>query len=57
MHNVVAPKQESLTLVIDAPKLRARYVGRQRNGGGIHQDQRRRNDRREIKRRLRRGEW
>ena len=49
-------KRDDLTLTIPAPRPRLRYVGRLRNGGGVHQDRRRRNDRAAVKLRLRRGD-
>jgi hypothetical protein len=56
MYVVPPKKRESLSLVLPPPKARARFVGRLRNGGGVHRDQRRHNDRAAVKVRLRRGE-
>ena len=56
MHTITPKKKDSLVLTVPAPRPRLRFVGRMRNGGGVHQDRRRRNDRTVVKVRLRRGE-
>ena len=56
MHTITPNKKDSLVLTVPAPRPRLRFVGRMRNGGGVHQDRRRRNDRTVVKVRLRRGE-
>ena len=56
MYITTPKKRDSMTLTIPKPKHRAVFVGRLRNGGGVHQDRRRCNDRTAVKARLRRGE-
>jgi hypothetical protein len=56
MYLTTPKKQDAMVLTIPSPPVRLRFVGQLRNGGGVHQDRRRRNDRAEIKARLRRGD-
>ena len=56
MYTTTPKKQDGMTLTIPVLKRRSIFVSRLRKGSGVHEDLRRRNDRTEVKARLRRGE-